>query len=153
MDIKLQDLEGRWFINQSNFPMWLKGNKIKPTFNYTIEEKKGKKSLSDAVEYEQNGNTKFIKGFDTALDEQNKDFVWRGKGWMCILTSKWSILHFDLNKEWAIIYFKKTLFTPEGYDVISRGKTLSSEQKKAIDQQLKTLDIQANLQHIEQEYH
>lgn len=152
MKIELQDLVGCWYINQSNFPMWLKGNKIKPTFNYTIQEKKGKKGLRDLVKYEQNGKPKSIQGFDTIVDPQNRAFIWRGKGWMSILTSQWSILHLTPNKEWAIIYFKKTLFTPEGYDVISRYKKLSPKQNQAIDHQIKILGIQANLQHIEQEH-
>lgn len=151
MKIELQDLEGRWYINQSNFPMWLKGNKINPTFNYTLKEKGGKEGLVDVVKYKQNGKTKSIKGFDNVVDQHNTQFVWRGKGWMAILTSKWSILYISPNKEWAIIYFQKTLFTPEGYDVISRTPRLSREQTQAVDTQLQKLGIQANLQHIEQE--
>jgi hypothetical protein len=151
MKIELQDLEGRWYINQSNFPMWLKGDKTKPSLNYSIQEKGGKKGLLDAVEYEQNGKSKSIKGFDTILDTNNTQFVWRGKGLLAILTSKWSILHLAPSKEWAIIYFQKTLFTPKGYDVISRNHVLSSEQTQAIDTQLKTLNIQVKLALIKQD--
>lgn len=151
MKIELQDLEGRWYINQSNFPMWLKGDKTSPTFNYTIQEKGGKKGLLDVVEYQQNNTTKRIKGFDKVLDKQHTKFLWRGKGWMSILTSKWSIVHLSPNKEWAIIFFQKTLFTPKGYDVISRKKRLSSEQIQALDIQIKKLDIQVGLQEIKQE--
>lgn len=32
--IDLHDLEGKWYIHQSNFPMWLKGDKTSPAFNY-----------------------------------------------------------------------------------------------------------------------
>jgi lipocalin len=151
MKIELQELEGRWYINQSNFPMWLKGDKTKPTLNYTLQEKGGKKGLLDAVEYEQNGKAKSIQGFDSILDAHNTKFLWRGKGLLSLLTSEWSILHLAPSQEWALIYFKKTLFTPKGYDVISRSKTLSTEQIQAVDQQLKNLGIQVDLQVIKQE--
>ena len=35
----LELLQGRWYIHFSNFPMWLKGDKTNPTFNYTIEKR------------------------------------------------------------------------------------------------------------------
>ncbi|WMX12926.1 lipocalin family protein [Aureispira sp. CCB-E] len=150
MKINLQDLEGRWYINQSNFPMWLKGNKANPTFNYTLQEKKGQKGLLDIVQYQQNGKTKSIKGYDTVLDANNRKFMWRGKGLLAMLTSKWEILHLAPDQSWAIIYFQKTLFTPNGYDVISRQKKLSLAQEQAIDTQLKQLNISTNLVTIQQ---
>lgn len=150
MNIDLKALEGCWFINQSNFPMWLKGDKKNPTFNYQIQEKSGKKGLKDVVCYQQNGKSKSIQGFDVVLDDHNTEFLWRGKGWLFFVTSKWSILHLSKNKEWAIIGFEKTLFTPKGYDVISRQKELSLAQTQEIAHYLKQLNIQDTLHTIQQ---
>lgn len=125
--IDLTDLEGKWFINQSNFPMWLKGYKTSPTFNYTIVKKKKGTFLMDRVEYVKNGKAKSINGIDKPLSASNTEFIWRGNGILRILKSKWKILYIDTKSQWAIIYFEKTLFTPEGYDIISRNKTLPAD--------------------------
>lgn len=146
--IDLRDLEGKWYINQSNFPMWLKGDKTSPTFNYTIIKKKNGLYLADKVSYRKNGKTKSINGVDKSLDTANREFVWRGNGLLSLLKSKWKILHLEKNEQWAIIFFKQTLFTPKGYDVISRNPVLSPEVAQKIAATLSELGIQQNLQTI-----
>lgn len=146
--IDLRDLEGKWYINQSNFPMWLKGDKTSPTFNYTLLKKKKGIYLSDKVSYLKNGKTKSINGIDKPLDTTNREFVWRGNGLLSLLNSKWEILHLELNEQWAIIFFKQTLFTPQGYDVISREPILSPEVAQKIEATLIELGIQQKLQTI-----
>ena len=134
--VDLNLLQGRWYIIHSDFPMWTKGNKIKPTFNYKIIERKGDTVLLDEVKYFKNGKEKTITGYDLIESQDNRSFIWRGKGLLSITKSKWRIIFFSDDKRWAIIHFQKTLFTPEGYDVISRNK--------AIDYNL-SLDIKAIL--------
>lgn len=148
--INLSDLEGKWFINQSNFPMWLKGDKTSPAFNYTIVKKKKGLYLSDKVTYQKNGKTKSINGIDKPLDNENREFVWSGNGLLGLLKSKWKILHLEVNEQWAIIFFKQTLFTPQGYDVISRQPALSPEVTQKIDAKLNELGVQQKLQPIDQ---
>lgn len=149
--LSLEALEGKWYINQSNFPMWLKGKKANPTFNYTIKKKKGTLGLKDEVIFIKNGKQKSIVGFDTPIDKTNTKFVWTGKGILGILKSKWSVLYLDEEENWAIIYFEKTLFTPEGYDVISRDKKLSANLKESIQAVLTALNINEELTTIEQQ--
>jgi hypothetical protein len=141
----LERLKGRWYIHLTNFPMWLKGNRTNPTFNYTIQEKNGIVGLTDEVIFVKNDKKKAIRGFDTPLNSENTKFEWRGNGWMKILKSRWQILH--STEKWAIIYFEKTLFTPEGYDIIARNETLSDELLIVIDAKLKELKID-NLENI-----
>ncbi len=148
--INLHDLEGKWFIHQSNFPMWLKGDKTSPTFNYAIIEKKRSLYLSDKVSYLKNGKVKNINGIDKPLDAANREFVWSGNGLLSLLKSKWKILHLELKEEWAIIFFKQTLFTPQGYDVISRKPVLSPEVAQKIASKLKELGVEQILQPIRQ---
>jgi len=120
--LKLSSLEGKWYINQTNFPMWLQGDKTSPTFNYSVLKTERASFLVDRVEYTKNGKQKSITGRDKPLNENNTSFIWRGKGCLRILKSKWNILHFDKKDEWAIIHFEKTLFTPKGYDIISKTR-------------------------------
>lgn len=150
MPLQLTDLEGTWYINQSNFPMWLKGDKTKPTFHYSIQTKGQQEGLKDVVSYYQKGRIKQIKGFDTVLKEDNSQFLWRGKGLLALVTSQWGIAHLAPSKDWAIIYFKKTWFTPAGYDVISRYPQLSTAQFEAVEQQVQQLSIVPSLTTLQQ---
>ncbi|MEM7374236.1 MAG: hypothetical protein AAF587_36920 [Bacteroidota bacterium] len=133
--LELTEIEGVWLIHFTNFPMWLKGDKTHPTFNYALASNKGSIGLRDEVRFLKHGKPKSIHGFDRPLDKNNRQFEWRGKGWMRILRSRWEILHLDA-EQWGLIYFEKTLFTPEGYDVISRKKELSAEDLVAINKEL-----------------
>ncbi|MFK7784676.1 MAG: hypothetical protein AB8B56_06165 [Crocinitomicaceae bacterium] len=148
--IKLTDLEGLWYVNQTNFPMWLKGNRTAPRLNYTIQTKRKDTVLFDRVNYIQNEKEKNIKGYDWALNENHTKFVWRGKGLLRILKSKWEILYINLEEQWAITYFEKTLFTPEGYDVISKEETLSPDIQKQVVEKLKDLNVSSTLTSISQ---
>ena len=143
--VKLTDLEGTWYINQSNFPMWLRGDKTLPTFNYTVAHRKSDIFLLDKVAYLGNGKQKAIHGIDRPLNNNNSEFVWRGKGILRLLKSEWKILHLDTVNQWAIIYFEKTLFTPKGYDVISRNTMLSAVIEQDIKNKLHVLGVKQKL--------
>jgi hypothetical protein len=149
--IPLHDLEGRWYIVLSNFPMWLKGDKTVPSLNYAVEIKGTVTGLRDEVISQKRGKPQSIVGFDTPLDSANTRFLWRGKGLLSLLTSRWEIVHLEAHLQWAIIHFEKTLFTPEGYDVIARRKQLSPEMLVDIQSALRECGITAELQPIVQE--
>lgn len=136
MSIALNDLAGKWYIHFSNFPMWLKGDKLSPNFEYTITQKNDVIGLIDVVSYTQKGRVKTIRGFDRVLRADNSEFQWRGAGWMFFLTSQWSVIYMDKSKNWAIIAFKKTLFTPTGFDVIAKNQNLDAETKALIQEVL-----------------
>lgn len=148
--ISLSDLEGKWFINQSNFPMWTKGKKTNPTFNYKKAEADQKWVLMDEVQYNKKDKSKTIRGIDYPKNEENTTFVWRGHGILRLLKSKWEIIYYDNTNQYMIIHFRRTLFTPEGYDVVSRSKTLSGDLKSIITEKLKVYGIE-NLSIIKQE--
>ena len=124
MNNLLHILSGTWFIISTNFPMWLKPNIQSPTFNYTLIEKKGTPCLLDEVKYLKNGKVKTITGYDYPDLKNDKAFTWRGKGLLFIAKSRWEVRLIDEKQQWAVIYFSKTLFTPEGLDIISRTSTL-----------------------------
>jgi hypothetical protein len=143
--INLHELEGKWHIILTNFPMWLKGDKISPNFNYKMAESDGVMGLLDEVKYTQQGRIKSINGFDKPLNIENTSFEWRGNGLLSLLSSKWQILYLDSTKQWAIIYFEPTLFTPKGYDVICRETQPSSLIKAKLEEKLRELKINDKL--------
>jgi len=109
--------------------MWTKGDKIDPTFTYTLIKKKdGSEILLDEVNYKKKGKNHSIKGYDLPDQKDAAAFVWRGKGILSLLKSKWKIVLKDENGQWAVIYFSKTAFTPKGVDIISKTPSLSNEQ-------------------------
>lgn len=140
--LTLELLAGTWHIHYTNFPMWLKGDKLHPTFNYIIADKKSKQGLTDIVRYQKNGKTKEIVGFDTPMNAENTQFKWRGKGLLWMFSSKWEVKYYDETLEWALIYFSKTIATPEGYDVITRKPQLDAGQEAAILNKLKELRLE-----------
>lgn len=128
MNTLLQFLLGTWFICSTNFPMWLKGNKTHPTFNYSLAEGKGSNVLFDDVRFLKNGKQKSIQGYDYQDKVNDSLFVWRGKGLLRPLKSEWRVVMLDPEKNWMVIYFSKTLFTPEGVDIVSRTKDLTEDE-------------------------
>jgi len=124
MNTLLHQLIGTWFIIGTNFPMWLKGGKTDPSFTYTLMERHKKEVLLDEVKYIKKGKTKTITGFDHPDEDKQNAFIWRGKGLLAVAKSKWEVKLLDPKGEWAVIMFSKTLFTPEGIDIISRKQKL-----------------------------
>ena len=70
----LKKIEGKWYINMTDFKMWLTGKKQNPTFNYWIETRSGVVGLKDHVTYTQRKKTKKYKGFDKPLNSQEIQF-------------------------------------------------------------------------------
>lgn len=128
----LTALNGDWYIVYSNFPMWTKGARQYPMFHYSVGTRDGVEGLIDTVTYVSGDTKKDISGFDTPKNEAR--FVWRGDGWLTKwLTSEWRVVEIDPEDGWALIQFEKTLFTPAGYDVITRNHQLHDAQAKKID--------------------
>jgi hypothetical protein len=144
----LTKLEGKWYVNMSNFKMWLKGNKLNPQFNYSIHIKGDVTGLKDVVSYNQNKKIKTITGFDKPQNNLATKFVWRGKGLLFLFKSKWEIVY--QTNEWTIIHFEKTIATSEGYDVISRQKSFDDVMINSIKLKLKELGITSELTIIKQ---
>jgi hypothetical protein len=123
--LTLNDMHGEWYVVASNFPMWIKGDKQYPRFNYDVEVNGTTVGLRDEVRYVQDNKPRVIKGFDKPLNQLNTAFEWRGEGLLWLIRSRWQIINYDKqNKNWLVIFFKKTLFTPSGIDIVSRKPML-----------------------------
>ncbi|MEQ9321228.1 MAG: hypothetical protein RIF41_18840 [Polyangiaceae bacterium] len=120
--VSVEDLAGKWRIVRTNFPMWLAGDKSRPCLEYGILDDR---TLSDLVTFEKAGRKKSIRGVDRQDPALSCHFVWRGRGLLKLLRSDWYVV--DLDRDVAAIYFTKTLFTPEGLDVVTRAATDDEE--------------------------
>lgn len=137
METFMHILVGTWFICSTNFPMWLKGDKQNPTFNYTLTEKQGNQVLLDVVKYTKNGKERSIVGYDYPDGKNDRAFIWRGKVLLSVAKSKWQVVMMDEKEGWAVIHFSKTLFTPEGIDIISRQPRLGADKLAEIKGMMK----------------
>lgn len=132
----MQWLVGTWFIIASDAPIWLKGNKESPTLNYTLVEQKGTYKLLDETMYCKGNHQKVVAGYDYSAPNKPAGFIWRGKGLLFFVTSKWEVRLQDKEGRWAVIAYSKTLFTPEGVDIMSRTASLDAATLKDIYAQM-----------------
>ncbi len=123
-------LPGKWHIVATNFPLWLTGKRLRPKFQYVIIPDKERLILSDDVSYETSrGVEKHILGIDT-FDPSKQLFTWRGKGFLRLFKSRWSIRYISPSGDLAVIEFTKSLVTPAGTDIILRdGVSIGSRQQ------------------------
>lgn len=143
----MDKLEGTWYIKQTTFPMWLNEKKLAPSLNYTKQVNKyGDVILHDKVKYIEKikGKDKSIEGFDYPDLTNDNAFIWRGNGILSMLESKWQVVIFnddEIGNEWAVIWFAKTLFTPEGVDIISKNLIVSELFLEKIKENMKEYSI------------
>lgn len=128
-------MAGTWFVTHSSLPMWKEKQNVRITYT---ELKDGK--LDDLVSSQKLGSPpdakdSEIKGVDTPDKERPMAFKWRGKGLLMIASSQWEVLGSGTwteasgdEKQWAVTYFAKTIYTPPGIDVYTRGKEGLSEE-------------------------
>lgn len=129
MENSPERLEGRWIIRGTNFPLWLSKKRSDPTIQYEKSKNSPLKFL-DIVTYKNNkGQQKKIIGIDTY--KQNH-FVWRGRGLLKILSSKWSIL--TITDAILVIKFERSFLTPAGIDVlVQEGITIDDPKQVILD--------------------
>lgn len=140
-EIPLAALQGTWHIVQTNFPMWLKGDKTAPMIRYQVKKEGESSILLDEVSYTKNDKSHRILGYSRPTNARNAVFTWQGRGVLGFLKSQWRILYFDIEREWAIIWFEKTLFTPEGFDVIAKNPSID---ERWVQSKLKELYLMPN---------
>ncbi|MBH0053959.1 hypothetical protein I6E60_07305 [Salinibacterium sp. SWN167] len=110
-------LPGTWAIAATNFPMWLDGTRHNPEFTYEPAEG-DELTLADTVSYTTRaGETKTIVGTDRL---QGDEFVWRGQGWLKVLTSRWQVVGADDAFDTVVLRFSRSRLTPSGIDIITR---------------------------------
>ncbi|MBB5868479.1 hypothetical protein F4553_001858 [Allocatelliglobosispora scoriae] len=116
-DFDEQRFAGTWFVVASTFPLWLKGKRHSPRFQYGVL---APGRLSDRVMYRRDGREQVLDGVDTRLPGATPAFRWRGTGLLRLVKSDWQVTHRDPQYRWAVIGFTRSLLTPAGVDIIAR---------------------------------
>ncbi|MBO1265728.1 hypothetical protein J3A84_11875 [Proteiniclasticum sp. SCR006] len=124
-DRELKKLEGRWFLQYSGCPLWQKGSIDTISFNYELMHKGENLVLKEKVEFRKNGKMKIKRGFEIPMEGSNV-LNWKGIGMNKFFRNQSKVLY---NKEGILImWFEKTISTPESIDVLTRKKHLSAEE-------------------------
>ena len=123
-------LPGSWHIGATNFPMWLRGDRLNPTLSYEVRSEQPLK-LTDTVTYSTlAGAQKSIAGVDTLRGD---GFVWRGRGILFPFASHWTVEGVGPSDEFVVTRFSKSLVTPAGVDIMVRqGARLDSQELRTI---------------------
>ena len=108
-------LPGRWTIKATNFPMWLSGERLNPTFEYGVQSERPL-TFSDRVTYtDAAGKQKSIVGTDKW---NGHGFTWSMRGIRGLFVkSRWEVA--GARQGLAVIRFEKSIATPAGVDVVA----------------------------------
>jgi hypothetical protein len=110
-------LPGSWVVRSTNFPMWLTRERISPRFTFTLL-KESPLTLRDDVSYGTvDGGEKHVLGVDRWTGD---GFVWRGKGPLGMLRTRWSIVGTNDASTVLAIRFHKTVLRHAGIDILVR---------------------------------
>jgi hypothetical protein len=122
-------LPGDWTVVATNFPMWLNGERLDPTFSYRLLGT-DPLTLEDDVAYTQpDGTAKHVRGVDRWREE---GFVWRGTGMLRFVGSAWSVPGVSKAGTIAAIRFSKSLISPAGIDIVVRKGIEFPEPRAAV---------------------
>lgn len=132
----IQILPGTWHLRYSTFPMWQKEGVHSVTFNYTGVTHHSKSALLDKVRYYKREELRTVTGYDHPDATDPNAFGWRGKGLLWFLQSRWRVEWMSDDRSAIIISFEKTIATPAGVDILTRGSgdvaTLIPQAQKVI---------------------
>lgn len=141
-------LAGTWHVTHSTLPMWKKNRNVRITYSRVPDTSPA--HIDDLVSYQPLKSTKLktVHGLDKPFDvpggkptDSSEEvaslgYQWRGKGWLAIASSKWEVLGYgdeeDVDNQWVVTFFQKTLFTPAGVDIYSRKGQLNPHTVESI---------------------
>ena len=146
-------LSRTWTVTHSTLSMWRSARNVRITYKHLEPKADGRARIDDLVEYESNSKPKStalksVAGVDTQSPAGGWD--WRGKGWLCFVTSHWELLGWGeattpegKTERWAVTWFAPTVFTKEGVDVYCDAKEgLSNQTYARIEEALKQMDAE-----------
>jgi hypothetical protein len=110
-------LPGSWNVRATNYSMWLSSERTSPRFTYTVRSENPLVLRDDVSYFTARNAEKHIIGTDRWRGE---GFVWRGRGPLRVLRSRWSVAGMNTEGSVLALRFHKTLATPGGIDVIVR---------------------------------
>lgn len=129
-DLMLQ-MEGRWYLQYSGCPLWIKEEITTVSFNYHVRHLGEDLVLEDRVEYIRSGKMRFRLGYDYPVEGIANTFRWRGKG-----INRTFRNHFEvslLNEHCMVLFFQKTLTSPTSIDVLTPQRIITPEKAALIE--------------------
>lgn len=143
---ELKKLEGRWILQYSGCPMWKKANTDTITFNYELQHRGEELVLKEQVEFRRNGKMKTKRGYEIPSEDSDL-MTWRGIGLNKLFRTRSKVLY---NEDGILImWFEKTMHTPESIDILTRKKYLNAQESEYIFTILKEKDLVVNLDELE----
>ncbi len=128
--------------------MWRKAQNVSITYtpmSYSSSSEYDPATWDNLVEYQSLGalkdaTYKTVKGIESPSAGIEGAWRWRGKGWLIIASSDWEVLGYGsfrdnplevamdeegrvAGADWVVTYFRKTLFTPAGIDILCRCRS------------------------------
>lgn len=143
---ELKKLEGRWILQYSGCPMWKKANTDTITFNYELQHRGEELVLKEQVEFRRNGKMKTKRGYEIPSEDSDL-MTWKGIGMNKLFRTRSKVLYNDDGI--LIMWFEKTIHTPESIDILTRKKYLSAHESEYIFTILKEKNFVANLDELE----
>lgn len=125
-------MEGRWHLQFSGCPIWLKNDVNTVTFHFGAMHQGEELVLEDRVEYIRNGKMRFRLGIDHPVDGIPRTFQWKGKG-----VNRTFRNHFEvaiINEKYLVLFFEKTITSPTAIDILTRARIITESQKETIFQ-------------------
>ncbi|MCJ1377682.1 hypothetical protein MMC17_000778 [Xylographa soralifera] len=132
--------------------MWKTARNVTITYTPLPTLVHGQPQLDDLVAYQPltSDKRKTIAGVDTCSKDGHGAWDWRGKGWLKIASSRWEVLGWGTlegsgvqsgdaegsEKGWVVTYFAKSIFSPAGIDVYTRGDRLEEAMLERINEGL-----------------
>jgi len=136
VDLDHEKFMGLWHVTHSTLPLWKSRKDVTISYALTPGSSSQAVQFDDIVQYRSRSapstsTPSRVVGVDTLFTPPSSDrplsktrYKWRGKGMLRIASSRWQVLGCNTDEKvgpaWAVTYFEKTLFTPEGLDVYSR---------------------------------
>ena len=143
---ELKKLEGRWVQQYSGCPMWRKANTDTITFNYELQHRGEELVLREQVEFRRNGKMKTKRGYEIPSEDSDM-MTWKGIGINKLFRTHSKVLY---NEDGILImWFEKTMHTPESIDILTRKKHLTAQESEYIFTILKEKNFIANLDELE----
>lgn len=136
-DRALKKMEGRWFLQYSGCPLWKRGNTDTISFNYELIYRGEELVLKEQVEFRKNGKMKMKRGYEVPT-EGSDILEWRGVGMNRLFRNRSKVLYND--EGILIMWFEKTISTPESLDVLTKKKHLSAGESTYIFSLLENIE-------------
>ena len=147
-------LQATWHVTHSTWSRWSPSKRRNVCYNYSALPDKTN-AVRDVVTYHGLYSTKVKKIQGISSVTSDKRMRWEGTGVLSLLGQKclWDVMGFgemtvdvseerrgEISNKWMVIYYEKTMFSPQGMSILSSSPSgLSEKMLVRIKEDLKNL--------------